>query len=97
VIGCMQRQSQADGQWKANIALGGRLSLYREVTPEIERLAVRSAEMLGLEIASVDLLFAPDGPMVCEVNSAPDFEGVLEASDGTVDVARSIVDYIISR
>ncbi len=92
VIGCMERQSQTN-TWKANISLGGRLSLYGNVTPEIERLAVDAAQVLGLEIAGVDLLFGGEGPILCEVNSAPDFEGVHEASAGSVDVASSIVSY----
>lgn len=93
VVGCMQREGR-DGKWKANIALGGRLSHYQNTTPEIDRIAVAAASALGLKIAGVDLLFGPEGPIVCEVNSAPDFDGVFEASGGAVNVPAAIVSYI---
>ena len=93
VIGCMRRQAQQHGQWKSNVALGGKLSLAR-VTPEVERISLEATRRLGLTIAGVDLLLGEQGPILNEVNSAPDFAGVLEASEGRVDVATSIVDYV---
>lgn len=93
VLGAMQRTSK-DGSFKANITRGGMGSAY-ELTPEIEALALRTARSLDLDVAGVDLLFGPDGFVVCEANSAPGFEG-FEAATGC-DVAGAIIDYAVSK
>ena len=92
VLGTFQRRGQP-GSVKANVALGGTLQQV-ETTSEIEQLAVRSTAALGLDYAGVDLLFANDGFVVNELNSAADFDGLLEASDGKVDVAGSILAHV---
>ena len=51
------------------------------------RTAVRSAEVLGLNVAGVDLLRSNRGPMVVEVNSSPGIEGMEQASGADVAVA----------
>lgn len=89
VLGAMQRTSK-DGSFKANITRGGIGENY-PLTDEIEDLALRVAHSLGLEIAGVDLLFGPDGFVVCEANSAPGFEGFEKATG--INVAREIIDY----
>lgn len=89
VVGAMLRAGGDD--YKANISQGGTGSRY-EVTPEIEELSLRTAELLDLEIAGIDLLFTNDGFVVCEANSSPGFFG-FEKYTG-VDVASHIVKYI---
>ena len=54
-------------------------------------LAVESAGIIGLDIAGVDLLFDNDGFQVCEVNSAPYFEGFEEATG--IDIPKAIYDF----
>ena len=61
----------------------------------IEQLALRSAAVVGLEIAGVDLLFDGAGYSVCEVNSAPGFQG-FEAATGC-NVARAMLDHCLGR
>ena len=60
--------------------------------PEYERIAVRSAQIMGLRVAGVDMLEGDDGPLVMEVNSSPGLEGIETAT--RLDVAGAIVDYI---
>jgi RimK family alpha-L-glutamate ligase len=90
VLGAMLRRAP-DGDFRANINNGGS-GEHHEVTPDIERIALESAKVMGLDIAGVDLLFDSRGYRVCEVNSNPGFEGFEKYCQ--VDVASHIADYI---
>ncbi len=93
VAGCMTRIA-ASGSFKANYSRGGRVEAY-PVTPQIAKLAVEAAEVLGLEIAGVDLLFDGANFKICEVNSSPGFKGMEECLD--VNIPQEIFSYINSR
>ena len=93
VIGAMKRKS-ADGSFKANITRGGTGRSY-PLDEDIIYLSRTSAHTLGLEIAGVDLLFDGNGYKICEVNSAPGFEG-FERYTG-IDVASRIVKHCCHR
>jgi len=90
VIAAMMRQG-AEGEFRSNIHRGGKASIVK-LTPEERSTAVRSAKIMGLSIAGVDILRSNHGPVVMEVNSSPGLEGI-EKSTGK-DVAGSIIDYI---
>ena len=62
---------------------------------EIEKLSVECANLLGLEIAGVDILFDGDSYMVAEVNSSPGFEG-FESATG-INVAEKVYDYVAEK
>jgi ribosomal protein S6--L-glutamate ligase/gamma-F420-2:alpha-L-glutamate ligase len=47
---------------------------------------------VGTDFAGVDILFGKDGPLVCEVNSNPQFKSTLDATG--VDLSEYIVKYI---
>lgn len=93
VLACMERKA-TDGGFKSNIGRGG-VGTPIELTEEMKKISLDSCEVLGLEIAGVDLLFAEDGLKVCEVNSAPHFKG-LETYCG-VNAAEAIYEYIEER
>jgi len=93
VVGCMMRQA-TDNDFRANISRGGEGIPYA-VDEDIEWLASESAKLLDLDIAGVDLLFNNGSYTICEVNSAPGFEG-MEAFT-KVDVAKEIVDFTIKK
>ncbi|MDJ0382345.1 RimK family alpha-L-glutamate ligase [Streptomyces sp. G-G2] len=60
----------ADGGLKSNLAQGGTSTPCTGLHPAGEALAVAAAEVLGLGVAGVDLLFEPDGSFtICEVNA----------------------------
>lgn len=80
-----------EGKFKANIAAGGSGEPY-ELNPEVEWLSVEASRLIGLDIAGVDILFDGEDFKVCEVNSAPGFEG-LEKATG-VNVPQQIYQYI---
>jgi ribosomal protein S6--L-glutamate ligase len=92
VVGAMRRQARK-GEFRSNIHRGGR---GRPV--ELERgwaqTAVKAAQVIGLEVAGVDMLESKEGPKVMELNSSPGFEG-LERATG-IDVAGAIVEHAVA-
>lgn len=89
-IACMERNSNGEN-FKANVSAGGVGKLY-PITPEIEWLATQTANVLGLDIAGIDLLFDQEHFKICEANSSPGFEGLESAVD--IDVLREIFHFI---
>ena len=78
VVAAMERRA-TDGGFKSNVSLGGESFLF-DPPPEMRALALRTASVLGLDIAGVDILFDSDGYRVCEANSAPGFMGFEKAT-----------------
>ena len=76
-VAAMERRS-ADGGFKSNISLGGHGSAFDMPEPMAD-LAVRVADVLGLDVAVVDILFDTDGYRVCEANSSRGFQGLERA------------------
>jgi len=90
VVASMKRQGK-EGEFRSNLHRGGSASLVR-ITPEERSTAVRSAKIMGLNVAGVDILRSNHGPVVMEVNSSPGLEGI-ETATGK-DVAGLIVGFI---
>lgn len=90
VVAAMMRQGK-EGEFRSNLHRGGSARLVR-ITPEERSTAVRSAQIMGLNVAGVDILRANHGPVVMEVNSTPGLEGI-ETSTGK-DVAGLIIEFI---
>ena len=67
VVAAMKRQGK-EGEFRSNLHRGGSASLIK-ITPEERSTAVRSAKVMGLNVAGVDLLRSNHGPVVMEVNS----------------------------
>ncbi len=93
VVGAMRRQAKKKGEFRSNIHRGGE-GIPIALTPEYERAAVKAAQVVGLEVAGVDMLESETGPKIMEVNSSPGFEG-LEAATGK-DIAGMIIDHAIA-
>jgi len=93
VVAAMRRVAQGD-EFRSNVHRGGQVEAV-ELDPEYEQTAVRSAQIMGLRVAGVDMLEANDGPQVMEVNSSPGLEGIETATN--LDVAGAIVDYIANQ
>lgn len=88
VVGAMRRKAKK-GEFRSNLHRGGRGKPV-ELSPPYAQTAVRAAQVVGLEIAGVDMLESAEGPKVMEVNSSPGFEG-LERATGK-DIAGAMVD-----
>lgn len=83
------------GDFRANIHNGAQ-AVPIKISGQLEGLALKAAQALGLEIAGVDLMVAPDGrAMVVEANYSPGFRG-LEAITG-LDIAGLMLDYVLER
>ena len=93
VVAAMHRQAEP-GEFRSNLHRGGQASLAT-LSPAETKTALRAAQVMGLEVAGVDLLRSAKGPLVLEVNSSPGLEGIEGASG--VDIAGAIIDHIASR
>ncbi len=82
VIASMERRAQ-EGEFKANYTQGAQVL---EFIPDraAEELAIKTAQLLDLQVAGIDLLFAEDGYTVCEANSFPGFKGLESCCDVNV-------------
>ncbi len=90
VVAAMRRVAQGQ-EFRSNVHRGGKTEAI-ELDEEFAETAVRSAQILGLRVAGVDMLEGKDGPQVMEVNSSPGLEGIETATN--LDVAGAIVDFI---
>lgn len=93
VLGAMKRTAQL-GRFRANVHQGAHVEPY-PLTEDLEWLALQAAEIMGLDIAGVDLVQSRSGYLVIEVNSAPGFEGFEKATG--VNVAAKTLRYVLFR
>jgi len=90
VVAAMRRTAMGD-EFRSNVHRGGTVEAV-DLPADYERVAVRSAQIMGLRVAGVDMLESDDGPLVMEVNSSPGLQGIETATK--LDVAGAIIDYI---
>ena len=86
VIASMERRAR-DGGFKANFTQGAEVF---EVHPDQTAIdiAIKTADILNIQIAGIDLLYAEDGYTICEANTFPGFKGLESCCD--VNVPREI-------
>ena len=93
VIGAMKRENK-NGDFRANIEIGGMASRYVPNELEID-LALKASKELKLSFCGVDILFGSGNkPILCEVNSNAYFVKFNEIFN--LNVADNIFEYIIS-
>jgi ribosomal protein S6--L-glutamate ligase len=85
------KRTGREGDFRSNLHRGGSAEKIR-ITPEERSTAVRSARIMGLNVAGVDLLRSNHGPVVMEVNSSPGLEGI-ERTTGK-DIASLVIQFI---
>lgn len=90
VIAAMQRTAAA-GEFRSNLHRGGTATVVK-LRPDERKLAVKAAQVMGLDVAGVDIIRSNHGPLVLEVNSSPGLEGI-EAATGK-DIAGAIIEYM---
>lgn len=88
VIASMERRAR-DGGFKANYSTGGTVQEF-EPDDVAKDLAVKTAKVLDIQVAGIDLLFTDDGYTICEANTFPGFKGLEQASG--VNVPKTIFD-----
>ncbi|HWM91389.1 MAG TPA: 30S ribosomal protein S6--L-glutamate ligase [Thermoanaerobaculia bacterium] len=92
VVAAMSRKA-VEGEFRSNIHRGA-TATGLTLDPGYEKTAVNAAEVLGLNIAGVDMIPSREGPMVLEVNSSPGLEGIERATG--VDVAGAMIDFVLA-
>ena len=90
VVAAMKRIGSKN-DFRSNIHQGGRGEIT-ELTEEEKAIAIKSAKLLNLPIAGVDIIRSKRGPLVLEVNSTPGLQGIEEFTK--VNVAGEIINYI---
>jgi len=93
VVATMLRTAP-EGEFRTNIHRGGQGHPI-ELPREIKKLAVRTAQILGLDIAGVDLMIDRSGPLILEVNSSPGFEGIEKAT--RLNIAGAMMKHIAKK
>jgi tetrahydromethanopterin:alpha-L-glutamate ligase len=91
VLGAYYRVA-ARGRWLTTTAAGGAYEPC-EVTPEIAALAVRAADVFGLEFTCVDLVETPGGYLVYEVSAFGGFTGLWRSQK--IDAAKAYAEYVV--
>ncbi len=90
VFAAMKRQGQ-EGEFRSNLHRGGKAEVVK-LSAEERAMAVQAAQIMGLNVAGVDMLRSNQGPVIMEVNSSPGLEGIEKATGR--DVAGAIVEFI---
>ncbi|MEM0084511.1 MAG: RimK family alpha-L-glutamate ligase [Candidatus Methanomethylicia archaeon] len=94
IISAMYRRGPPQA-WKTNIAQGATPQLIEKLDPKIEEIALKSTEILGCDIAGVDIVVIDNSPYILEVNSQPGWRGLQSVTN--VDIAMEIAKYVIEK
>ncbi len=79
VVASMERRAR-EGGFKANYSTGGSVERFEPDEVAIE-LALKTSEVLGIQVSGVDLLFTDSGYTICEANTFPGFKGLESCCD----------------
>ncbi|MGI9606268.1 MAG: RimK family alpha-L-glutamate ligase [Acidimicrobiales bacterium] len=90
VVGAMRRMSLNE-DFRSNLHQGGRSEAI-DLPDDYREAAIRSAQIMGLRVAGVDMLESDRGPLVMEVNSSPGLQGIEKATG--LDISRMIIDFV---
>lgn len=90
IVAAMKRKA-LPGEFRSNLHRGGNAIHIKLTDKEIET-ALKATEILGLDVAGVDMLQSDRGPLVLEVNPSPGLEGITKTTG--VDVAGKIIELV---
>jgi len=89
-IGAIYRYSD---HWITNTARGGKATRC-EITPELNDLCVRAAKAVGGGVVAIDVLEAPEGLLVIEVNYTMEFRNSIDTTG--VNIPGRVVDFALA-
>ncbi|MCH8832801.1 MAG: lysine biosynthesis protein LysX [Thaumarchaeota archaeon] len=93
IVAAIYRYS-GNGNWKTNIALGGRAEKC-EITNEMEEICIKAKNAVQGQIVGVDLMESEDrGLLVHEVNNTTEFKNTVRVCE--VDIPSLMLDYTIN-
>ncbi len=82
-----------DGQWKTNMALGGRAEVCK-VTKELEDICIKAKNAVYGQIVGVDLMESKEkGLVVHEVNNTTEYKNTVRVTG--VDIPELMIDYAL--
>ena len=90
VVASMKRVA-GKGDFRSNIHAGGRGERYVP-TEEEKEIALRASEAIGAEIAGIDILKGPEGPVIIETNIFPGVRGIMGATKK--DIPKLIAEFL---
>ena len=90
VVAAMRRTAKGD-EFRSNVHRGGTIEEVK-LNPTYEKTAIRAAQLMGLNVAGVDMLEGESGPKIMEINSSPGLEGIEKATK--LDIAGTIVEHL---
>ena len=93
VVAAMRRRAP-EGDVRAGASGAASLEPV-SLIPEARRVAVAAASALGLDVAGIDMMETPSGPLLLDVSACPGFEG-LESVTG-IDVASVMARHALGR
>lgn len=89
IVAAMERKAKK-GEFRANFQQGGSVSNI-ELTDLEKDISLKATQLIGLDVAGVDIIRTAEGPKVLEVNSNPGLEGITMATG--INVAEHIVTF----
>ena len=93
IVAAIYRYS-GNGNWKTNMALGGRAEKC-EITNEMEEICIKAKNAVQGQIVGVDLMESKDrGLLVHEVNNTTEFKNTVRVCE--VDIPSLMLDYTIN-
>lgn len=94
VLGAIKKTAR-QGEWRTHVAYGGKVDPY-QMESELEQLALRVAEVLGLSITGLDIMIDKNNGtyQILEANAVPGLK-IFEEETG-ISVANAILDHMIS-
>jgi len=93
VVGAMRRVAQGQ-EFRSNVHRGG-VAEAVELPEEYVETAIRATQIMGLQVAGVDMLESKTGPQIMEINSSPGLEGIEKCTG--LDIAGAVIEYIAAQ
>lgn len=90
IVASMKRTA-APGEFRSNLHRGAS-SVTVDLSKAEAKTALQAVEILGLDVAGVDMLQSNRGPLILEVNPSPGLEGISKTSG--INVAADIFNFI---
>lgn len=90
IVAAIYRYS-GDGQWKTNMALGGRAEEYK-VTKELEDICIKAKNVVQGQIVGIDLMESKEkGLVIHEINNTTEYKNTVRVTG--VNIPAMMIDY----
>jgi len=80
------------GKWKTNVAQGGKAEVVK-LSAELREISLKAIKAVDILYAGVDIIETSNGPVILEVNGAPSWQGLQQATG--INVAEHLVRFAV--